>query len=254
MTRATLAQRSLAFLALLVAAGCSPRVVVDGVAPAEARRCDVALRAAGLDAAVERDEGEGALRVVVRGDDADYRSALQVLQEHGLPRREISGFGAGPASLIPSPVEERARYIKGLSSEVEALIESIDGVVSAEVLVSLPERRPFGQQGAPASASAVVAHAGDESPVAPDEVRAIVVSAVGSEIAAGDVAVLLKPVVRAGAGRPPVRYERDRAVELGFLGSVAALAALEAATVWLLRASRLRAAPATGREDEHESA
>jgi type III secretion protein J len=223
-------------------AACGSHVVVGGVDAAEARRCDVVLRAAGLDAVVERDEseGSGALRVVVHGDDADYRTALQVLVEHALPRRRAAGFSTEAASLIPSPGEERARYIKGLSGEIEALVESVDGVVSAEVLVSLPERRPLAQHPDPASASAIVTHLDASSPISADDVRTLVVRAIGAEIDPAHVAVVLKPAVRPTASHPVTRYERDRVVEAGFLVAVVALVALECATVWLLRARSAR--------------
>jgi type III secretion protein J len=253
-TRARRAKAGIALAALIAATSCSTRTLVEGLPADEAQRCVVVLKAAGIDAAAERDASgaQGTFLLTVRGDDAAYRSALQLLDEHGLPRLRREGFGAQSDGLIPSPSEERARYIKGLSSEIEGLIESIDGVVEADVLVSLPERRPLAAPGAEAaSASAVVSHAGEESPVSEAEVRAIVVRAVGTAIAEDGVAVLLKPVVRGNQGPPIVRYERDRATELGFLAAVAALAALQAATVWRLRAQR-RLEAREGRDGDGE--
>jgi type III secretion protein J len=241
MKPARISSARIALLALALATcACSRRVVVSNVDASDAQRCAIALRAAGLDVTVDRDEtsGEGRQRVAVGGDDADYRSALQVLDEHELPRRTPAGFDASASSLIPSPSEERARYIKGLSGEIERMIESIDGVVAADVLVSLPERRPLATSPDEASASAVVSHSGASSPVAADEVRAIVVRAAGSSLTPDHVAVVLKPVVRPESTRPVVRYERDRAAELWFVAAVLALAGAEGVTVWLLRARR----------------
>jgi type III secretion protein J len=251
--RRTGADAAAALIALvaLAASGCTSRVALANLDASEAERCGVVLRAAGLDASVERDDagGEGRHRVAVRGDEASYRSALQLLAEHGLPRRRIEGLETS-ASLIPSPTEERARYIRGLSDEIEGLLESVDGVVAADVLVSIPERRPLAQQSDErASASAVVAHAGDESPLSADEIRDVVVRAVGGTLARESVAVLLKPVVRPTSSVPVIRYERDRLTEAAFLATVCALVAVEAVTVWLLRAAR-RAAQATEKTDE----
>jgi type III secretion protein J len=227
----------------IVTAGCGAHVVVADLDAREAQRCGIVLRANGVDAVVERDEtaGEGRHRIAVHGDGADYRTALQLLEEHDLPRRRVAGLDAETASLIPSPVEERARYIRGLSEEIEAMLESVDGVVAAEVLVSLPERRPLAKPSDdPSSASTVIAYAGETSPVTADEIRAVVVRGVGAALESDRVTVILKPVVRPNAGRPVVRYERDRATEAAFAVAVVALVAAEAATVWRLRAARRR--------------
>jgi type III secretion protein J len=233
---------AVALLGAAVGTGaCGQRTLATDLEPAEAQRCAIVLRAAGLDVAVERDAGGSGDRqqLAVRGDEADYRSALEVLEEHSLPHRRVAGFSADGSSLVPSPTEERARFIKGLSGEIERMLESIDGVVSAEVLVSLPERRPLTPVTDEASASAVVAHTGDTPPVDADEVRSIVVRAAGSSLSADHVAVVLKPVARQGATRPVVRYERDRATEAGFLVAVAGLSTALAAAVWRLRAIRV---------------
>ena len=224
--------------AALLSTGCSRRTVLEKLPRREADRCTVALRAAGVDATVE---GAGEESVVtVGGDDADFRTALQVLDDRGLPRRAAPGFETETGSLIPSPSEERARYIKGLSGEIETLLESVDGVVTAEALVSLPERRPLSPNADPASASVVLSYAGLECPVADTEVRDIVVRSIGADISTDRVSVVSKPVVRATALPPVVRYRRDRLVELSFVACVLLLAGLEVLTVWRLRALRRR--------------
>jgi type III secretion protein J len=240
----TLTRPQIAAFATLAASlclsSCSQRVVATDLDSSEAQRCAIVLRAEGLDVAIDRDDaaGDGRARVTVRGDEADYRTALAVLEAHSLPRRLVAGFSTETQSLIPSPSEERARYIKGLSGEIERMLESIDGVISAEVLVSVPERRPLSPSVEEASASAVVAHSGESSPVTADEVRAIVVRAAGSSLTPERVTVVLKPVARSGTAKPIVRYERDRVTEVGFLAAVMALAAAEGVTVWMLRSRR----------------
>lgn len=222
--------------AMLLVAGCARRSVLEKLPRREADRCAVALRAAGIDASIEGAGDESV--VTIGGDDADYRTALQVLDDHGLPRRAAPGFETESASLIPSPSEDRARYIKGLSGEIETLLESVDGVVTAEALVSLPERRPLSPTADPASASVVLSFAGLECPVADAEVRDIVVRSIGADISSDRVSVVSKPVVRATPLPPVVRYQRDRTVELAFLACVLLLAGLEAVTIWRLRLHR----------------
>ena len=212
--------------AMLFVAGCARRSVLEKLPRREADRCAVALRAAGIDASIEGAGDESV--VTVGGDDADYRTALQVLDDHGLPRRAAPGFATESASLIPSPSEDRARYIKGLSGEIETLLESVDGIVTAEALVSLPERRPLSPAADPASASVVLSFAGLD----------IVVRSIGADISSDRVSVVSKPVVRATPLPPVVRYQRDRTVELAFLACVLLLAGLEIVTIWRLRLHR----------------
>jgi type III secretion protein J len=223
-------------VATVLVAGCSRRTVLEKLPRREADRCSVALRAAGVDASIEGAGDESV--VTVGGDDADFRTALQVLDDHGLPRRAAPGFETESASLIPSPSEDRARYIKGLSGEIETLLESVDGVVTAEALVSLPERRPLAPAADPASASVVLSFAGLECPVADTEVRDIVVRSIGADISTDRVSVVSKPVIRAVPLPPVVRYQRDRTVELAFLACVLLLAGLEVVTIWRLRLHR----------------
>lgn len=223
-------------IAPLLAAGCARHVALEKLPRREADRCAVALRAAGMDASVEGAGDEST--VTVGGDEADYRTALQVLDDHGLPRRAAPGFETESASLIPSPSEDRARYIKGLSGEIETLLESVDGVVTAEALVSLPERRPLSPSTEPASASVVLSFSGNDCPITESEVRDIVVRSVGADVSAERVSVVAKPVIRALPSPPVVRFERDRTMELSFLASVFFLAGLELLTIWRLRVSR----------------
>ncbi|HQR37080.1 MAG TPA: hypothetical protein PLF26_01660 [Blastocatellia bacterium] len=230
---------------------CGGRALLSELSPSEAERCSVVLRSAGLDVTVERDDsgGDAGRRLTLRGDEADYRTALRVLEEHNLPHRTAPGFSTETSALIPTATEERARFIKGLSGEIEAMIESVDGVVAAEALVSIPERRALaGPETEAASASVVVSHTGATPPISTDEIRALVVQCVGSALSADHVTVLLKPIVRPDTAAPIVRYQRDHMVELGFLGCVTCLGAMELVTLFYLRRERgrVRILEATG--------
>jgi type III secretion protein J len=244
--------RACAVALALATTGCGEHVVVGGLEAREARRCAIALGAAGLEATVERDasSGDDVHMIVVHGDDADLRSALRVLDEHALPRDRSRGFATETSSLIPTPSEERAKFTKGLGGEIERLLESVDGVVSADVVVNLPERRPLlGASPESPTASVVIAHAGEAAPIAEEAVRDVVVNAVGVAVAPENVAVVMKPVVRLGSQRPVVRYERDRVVEGAFAVVVALVGAVETVTVWKLRAARRE----RGGGSDHES-
>jgi len=88
--------------------------------------------------------------------EADIGQAMSILTANGLPRKQISGLGEifKKDGMISTPLEERARYIFGLSQELEKTLSQIDNVVSARVHVVLPERIAPGEPIMP-SASAV---------------------------------------------------------------------------------------------------
>lgn len=251
--RRRLAALLAAGLIACVGASCSERVVVTGLDADEAQRCAIVLKASDIDVTVDRDDDgqEGARKITVAGDDAEYRSAIRVLESHGLPKRRSAGFSQQSSSLIPSPSEERARFIRGLSEEIEALIEHVDGVASADVLVSVPERRPLATaESETASASVVITFLDAAPPLSDEEVRAIVVQSVGTAIASDRVAVVFKPAVRPESPQPIVRYERDRVIEVGFLSATALLVLLELATIWYFRSRSTNASGSPAKQSE----
>ena len=60
-------------------------------------------------------------------------------------RNRRRGFAEtyGQPSLIPTPSEERARYVDALAGEIERTLESADGVISARVHLVLEESDPL---------------------------------------------------------------------------------------------------------------
>ncbi len=92
--------------------------------------------------------------------EADIGRAMDILASHGLPRKQTTGLGEifKKEGMISTPLEERARYIFGLSQELEKTLLQIDDVVSARVHVVLPERIAPGEPIMPSSASIFVKH------------------------------------------------------------------------------------------------
>lgn len=87
--------------------------------------------------------------------EADIGRAMSILTANGLPRKQTTGLGEifKKEGMISTPLEERARYIFGLSQELEKTLNQIDAVVSARVHVVLPERIAPGEPIMPSSAS-----------------------------------------------------------------------------------------------------
>lgn len=76
---------------------------------------------------------------------------MELMSTLGLPRTQRSGLAEmyGQASLVPSPTEERARFVEALGNDIERTLESIEGVVSARVHLVLAESDPLSADSKP---------------------------------------------------------------------------------------------------------
>ncbi|PHV11498.1 type III secretion system inner membrane ring lipoprotein SctJ [Chitinimonas sp. BJB300] len=93
--------------------------------------------------------------ITVRVDDARFVDAVEVLRQNGLPRRKTVGiqdlFPSG--QLVSSPEQESAKLLYLKSQQLEKMLNSMDGVVRAEVSVAEP--RPRDNQSEQAASAAV---------------------------------------------------------------------------------------------------
>src|SRR4051812_39685869 len=137
----------LVFVAAMAAGGCSASIL-HGVDERSANEATAALERAGIGAEKLPDEGApagGGATYTIRVAHADGTRAVDLLRALGLPHDRRRGFAEtyGQPSLIPTPSEERARYVDALAGEIERTLESADGVVSARVHLVLDETDPL---------------------------------------------------------------------------------------------------------------
>ena len=111
----------------------------------------------------------------------DIARATTAMQAAGLPRRALSNLGQifKKDSMISTPLEERIRYLHGLSAELESTLQQFDNVISARVHVVLPERVAPGEAIQPSSAAVFVKYHKpiDEDSVVP-RIRQLVASSI----------------------------------------------------------------------------
>jgi type III secretion protein J len=127
-------------------AGCTTNIL-HGIDERSANEATSALERAGIGAEKLTDDGAGAgaASYTVRVAHADASRAVDLLRALGLPHDRRRGLAEtyGQPSLIPTPSEERARYLDALAGEVERTLESADGVIDARVHLVLEESDPL---------------------------------------------------------------------------------------------------------------
>jgi type III secretion protein J len=191
----------------------------------QANQVLVALGDAGVTARKGRDDGdEAAFEVAVRQSDASR--ARSVLSALDLPRARSPGFSDlfGSPGLVPSPLEEHARYLHALSGELSRTVEAFDGVIGARVHLALPVPDPLRPEARRTPRASVLVKC------RPDDRARIEEQADGLRRIVAGAAEGLEPaavaIVVAESAPPPARLP-ERAVSRSWLaGSALALAVL----------------------------
>jgi type III secretion protein J len=245
---------AVAFAAAAMAGGCSANIL-HGVDERSANEATAALERAGIGAEKLPDEGAAAgsgATYTIRVAHADGTRAVDLLRALGLPHDRRRGFAEtyGQPSLIPTPSEERARYIDALAGEIERTLESADGVVSARVHLVLEENDPLSvdtKPRNPARAAVLLKARPGQAPFSNADVQKLVAGSVaGLEASAVSVVVTAAADPSGAAGTAlaalgPLRITPGtRPLLLGALVVGLALLAL-LATLLLLTARRIAA-------------
>jgi type III secretion protein J len=125
-------------------AGCSTEPLLHGLDEPQANEILVALDEGSVAGEKAREEGSDR-GWVVSVPARDLSVARRILAERELPRLRAPGLGDvfGEAGMVPTPVEEHARYLHALSGELSRSLESLEGVVEARVHLGLPQGDPL---------------------------------------------------------------------------------------------------------------
>lgn len=134
-------------LMMLIFTSCESRKpIVNDLEEKEANEIVVFLDQKGIDAEKQKQLGGGPgggsavlYQITVTEDQAT--NAMAILNMHGLPRRRSQNllgiFGQG--GLVPSEMEEKIKYQAGLAEQIASTIRKIDGVLDADIQLSVPE-------------------------------------------------------------------------------------------------------------------
>lgn len=217
---------------VLAAVGCGVEVArdLDGAAAneviVELDRHGIAADKVGGDA--------GLFRVTVaRGQLA---AAAQRLQAAELPRPSRPGVQAtfGKSSLIPTPLEERARLYAALGSDLERTLELFPAVERARVHLSIDTLAGLAEAPPPPSA-AIVLRLRPRGEVNAEEIKRIVAkAAVGLDPARIDLVTTRAPADAAAPAAVAPAPGRERSVYLA-LFALFAVVFLSMGMLWALR-------------------
>lgn len=210
------------FLGFLSA--CSEKVTLQaGLTDSEANEITALLNKNGMDARKSSSK-EG---IVLSVAESDISRATRAMMAAGLPRKKSTNLGNifKKDGMISTPLEERARYIYGLSAELEATLQQFDHVISARVHVVLPERIAPGEPIQPSSAAVFIKYQPpfDEDAAIP-KMRNLVASSIpglSGEEGKAKVSVVMVPAEAQGQGVEwtkvgPFSVQSDSARGLGW--------------------------------------
>jgi type III secretion protein J len=187
-------------------AGCGVELE-HGLDERQANEIAAVLEQAGVAADKLPEEGQASgYKIVVPRGEAGRAFAL--LEARDLPRRGQRGLAEtfGKDTLLPSPVEDRARYAAALAAELERTLEAVPGVTTARVHLALPpEESLVGDAAHARPTAAVLLKTTPRTPaLAEADVKRLVAGAVPG-LQSADVGV----VITGGAAEPsPPPFER----------------------------------------------
>lgn len=152
--------RWLCVAAALTLVGCSTRIQSD-LQEGQASELQAILLARGFEVEKVAQGGREPLWAIEVPEE-QATAAVRLLAELGLPRPGPTGFQSlyGEGSLVPSPTEERALFLRALSGEVAQTLEEVDGVVLARVHLVLPRDDRRGRPGQAKASAFLKVHSG----------------------------------------------------------------------------------------------
>lgn len=141
---------------VLMLSGCGRVVLFDRLSESQANEVLAALLERNID--VTKSKADDKQSWMIEVDPAGAALAMRVLESRRLPRpvHETLGSIFEKKGFVSSPLEEKARYLHGLSEELARTLTQIDGVLSARVHIALPQKDMLSGTTAPSSASVVL--------------------------------------------------------------------------------------------------
>jgi|GEM_PF-129997 len=186
-------------------AGCSQQELYGQLDETQANQVVAALQSAGIKGSEKSFSSGGKGGFAVSVNASDFARAVEVLSARGLPRGDPRADSMCAVfkkeGFVSSPLEERARFMCARSEELSSMLSNIDGVVQANVLVSVPEKNPLADKPPLATASVLITYRPEvDLSQQVGQIKALVVNAVEG-LPYDNVTVMMSPA----DPMPPVR-------------------------------------------------
>jgi type III secretion system YscJ/HrcJ family lipoprotein len=196
---------SLVILILLTLSSCGKVSLHHNLTEQEADRILVLMDENGIDAKKEKHEEAQEVTWIVRVNNSDVVQARKLLVDNNLTQRPELGYSGvyKEVGMIPTPDEQRARFLLALKGEIVNALRRIPGVYDVGVVLNVPEEKEIRFEGdaVTAPSASIVVRVGDpsllENELTEEKIRRFVANSIpGME--AGNVIVIMT----SGDGRP----------------------------------------------------
>lgn len=153
--------KGILLLVLVISVGCQKVSLLEGLSQRDANEVIVLLNRNHIPVKQIHVEKQQATTIKLEIEKDDEMAARQLLIAAGLPRVKSMGLSeiCKDTGLIPTPKMEKCREMLGLKGEIINSLQSIPGVITADVVINLPEKDDFPDPNQPQprpSASVVV--------------------------------------------------------------------------------------------------
>lgn len=187
--------------AVLLLAGCAKQELYSNLSERQANEMIAVLKGVNIEA--EKLPKEGGLFAIATSS-GDFAPAIRTLSSQGYPKESYDTMGKvfKREGFVSSPLEERARLLHAMSQEISNTLTNIDGVVTARVHLSLPEKNPLADKIQPASAAVFIKHRPDRNLAGQvTQIKALVVNSIEG-LQYDNVTVALFPAETIPDGKP----------------------------------------------------
>ncbi len=148
MNRRTILKQLFVLFTLLLfvtVVGCSGVELYQNLSEEDANEILVLLAENGVKATKKKTISQNEASYSIEVSDGEMVRARSLLVKHNLPRRKELGLTGvyKEKGLIPTPDEQKARYILALKGEIINSLERIPHIIDADVVLNVPQKDEF---------------------------------------------------------------------------------------------------------------
>lgn len=189
-------------LLLVVAVGCGQVDLNHELSEADADEILVLLSTNGIDATKTKEIVQQRTTWKISVAARHAAKARELLIQHNMPRKRSAGLAEvyKDKGLIPSPDEQKARFLLALKGEIINSLERLPNIIDADVVLNVPDQPVFGTEKVQRPTGSVVLRArpGGE-PIREDKIQQFIANAVEG-MDPRDVAVIISYIGRTEGG------------------------------------------------------